>query len=75
MCEYYATIYTVFRCMFPLRKKIEDSDNYVAMLGLSALEFEEARRRFESTASSEYGFEPMLDGWIQFPPLVSPDVD
>ncbi|GKA51507.1 auxin response factor 4-like protein [Tanacetum coccineum] len=29
--------------MFPLRKKIEDSDNYAAMLGLSALKFEEAR--------------------------------
>ncbi|GJZ31229.1 hypothetical protein Tco_0576276 [Tanacetum coccineum] len=33
--------------MFPLRKKIEDSDNYAAMLGLSALEFEEARTRLE----------------------------
>nr|GEV49813.1 hypothetical protein [Tanacetum cinerariifolium] len=31
--------------MFPLRKNIEDSEKCVAMLGLSVLEFEEARRR------------------------------
>ncbi|GJT70895.1 hypothetical protein Tco_1030181 [Tanacetum coccineum] len=44
--------------MFSLRKKIEDSDNYVAMLGLSALEFEEARRRShkEVTDSKRGGF-------------------
>ena len=40
--------------MFSLRKKIEDSVNRAEMLGLSALEFEEARRVKQEEMVREY---------------------